>query len=178
MLQVPAGQLTETMGMNSLLWAAALLLVVLGLAGLILPALPGIPLLFLGLVAAAWAEGFVHVGAGSIAVLALLALLAWGADFAAVAFGARRFGATPRAAWGAAAGMLIGLFFGLPGILLGPFLGAMIGELAGNRSLREAGMASLGATLGLAIGAAVKMALAFVMLGIFLVARFSSPGGG
>lgn len=177
MLEHRPGQLVNIMGMEGLLWAAALLLVALGLAGLVLPALPGIPLLFLGLVAAAWAEGFAHVGAGTIAVLALLALLAWGADFAAVAFGARRFGATPRAAWGAAAGMLVGLFFGLPGILLGPFLGAMLGELLGNRSLRQAGLASLGATLGLAFGAAVKMALAFVMLGIFLVARFSSGNG-
>ena len=164
------------MEMDWLLWAAALMLVVLGFAGLILPVLPGIPLLFLGLVAAAWAEGFVHVGFGTLAVLALLALLAWGADFAAVAFGARRFGTTPRAAWGAAAGLLVGLFFGLPGILLGPFLGAMLGELLGNRSLREAGLASLGATLGLALGAAVKMALAFVMLGIFLVVRFGGNG--
>lgn len=164
------------MEMDWLLWAAALMLVVLGFAGLILPVLPGIPLLFLGLVAAAWAEGVVHVGLGTLAVLALLALLAWGADFAAVAFGARRFGATPRAAWGAAAGLLVGLFFGLPGILLGPFLGAMLGELLGNRSLREAGLASLGATLGLALGAAVKMALAFVMLGIFLVVRFGGNG--
>ena len=164
------------MEMDWLLWAAALMLVVLGFAGLILPVLPGIPLLFLGLVAAAWAEGFVHVGFGTLAVLALLALLASGADFAAVAFGARRFGATPRAAWGAAAGLLVGLFFGLPGILLGPFLGAMLGELLGNRSLREAGLASLGATLGLALGAAVKMALAFVMLGIFLVVRFGGNG--
>lgn len=158
---------------NWLIWAAALLLVALGFAGLILPALPGVPLLFLGLVAASWAENFTQVGVGTLAVLALVALLAWGTDFAAVAFGARRFGATPRAAWGAAAGMLVGLFFGLPGILLGPLLGAMLGELIGNRSLREAGLASLGATLGLAIGAAVKVALAFVMIGIFLVARFS-----
>jgi len=164
------------MEMDWLLWAAALMLVVLGFAGLILPVLPGIPLLFLGLVAAAWAEGFVHVGFGTLAVLALLALLAWGADFAAVAFGARRFGATPRAAWGAAAGLLVGLFFGLPGILLGPFLGAMLGELLGNRSRTLMSIIRSNCLADSWSVGAVKMALAFVMLGIFLVVRFGGNG--
>lgn len=164
------------MDLNWPLWVLAPILIVFGLGGLILPGLPGIPLLFLGLLVAAWAEGFAHVGPLTLMVLALLALLAWGVDFAAVAFGARRFGATTRAAWGAAIGMLLGLFFGLPGILLGPFLGALLGELSGNRSLREAGLAGLGTTLGLALGAVVKLALAFAMLGIFLVVRFSGSG--
>ncbi len=161
------------MGEAMLIWLVAAALVALGIAGLLLPAIPGAPLLFLGLVAAAWAEGFTHVGLGTLAVLALMALLAWGADFAAAAFGAHRFGATPRAAVGAALGTLVGLFFGLPGILLGPFVGAVTGEVLGRRSLAEAGRAGFGATLGLVIGAAVKMALAFAMLGIFLVVRFA-----
>lgn len=161
------------MGEAILIWLVAAALVTLGIAGLLLPAIPGAPLLFLGLVAAAWAEDFVHVGFGTLAVLALMTLLAWGVDFAAAAFGARRFGATPRAAAGAALGTLVGLFFGLPGILLGPFLGAVIGEVLGRRTLGAAGRAGFGATLGLVIGAAVKMALAFAMLGVFLVMRFA-----
>lgn len=155
------------------LWIAAVVLVAFGLAGLLLPVIPGAPLVFLGLVAAAWAEGFAYVGFWTLAVLALMTVLAWGVDFAATAFGARKFGATPKAAAGAAIGTLVGLFFGLAGILLGPFLGAVAGELLARRSVDEARRAGLGATLGLAIGAAVKMALAFAMLGIFLVARFS-----
>ncbi len=161
------------MGEAILIWLVAAALVTLGIAGLLLPAIPGAPLLFLGLVVAAWAEDFVHVGFGTLAVLALMTLLAWGVDFAAAAFGARRFGATPRAAAGAALGTLVGLFFGLPGILLGPFLGAVIGEVLGRRTLGAAGRAGFGATLGLVIGAAVKMALAFAMLGVFLVMRFA-----
>lgn len=161
------------MGEAILIWLVAAALVTLGIAGLLLPAIPGAPLLFLGLVVAAWAEDFVHVGFGTLAVLALMTLLTWGVDFAAAAFGARRFGATPRAAAGAALGTLVGLFFGLPGILLGPFLGAVIGEVLGRRTLGAAGRAGFGATLGLVIGAAVKMALAFAMLGVFLVMRFA-----
>lgn len=161
------------MGEAILIWLVAAALVTLGIAGLLLPAIPGAPLLFLGLVVAAWAEDFVHVGFGTLAVLVLMTLLTWGVDFAAAAFGARRFGATPRAAAGAALGTLVGLFFGLPGILLGPFLGAVIGEVLGRRTLGAAGRAGFGATLGLVIGAAVKMALAFAMLGVFLVMRFA-----
>jgi hypothetical protein len=154
------------------------ILVALGLAGIILPALPGPPLLLAGLVLAAWAEDFQYVGFWSLAVLALMTLLAYGVDFAATAFGARRFGATPRAMIGAALGTFAGLFFGIIGILLGPFIGAVLGELTRHRSLNQAGRAGIGATIGLAIGAAVKLALAFAMLGLFLVVRLGAGARG
>jgi len=161
---------------STLLWMLAAILVLAGFAGLVLPALPGPPLIFLGLVAAAWAEDFQYVGFWLLAVLAVLTLVAYFVDFAATAFGARRFGATPRAAVGAAIGTLVGLFFGLPGIILGPFAGAVIGELSTRRPVHEAGRAGIGATIGIALGAAIKIALAFVMLGLFILARFINDG--
>ena len=156
----------------TLLWIAGPLLVIAGFAGLLLPAIPGPPLLFLGLVAMAWAEDFQYVGFWMLGVLALMTVLAYFIDFAATAFGAKRFGASSRATVGAAIGTLVGLFFGVPGILLGPFLGAAIGELSLRRPIGEAGRAGIGATIGLAIGAAFKIALAFAMVGIFVLARF------
>jgi uncharacterized protein YqgC (DUF456 family) len=158
------------------LWIVAVLLVVAGVAGLVLPALPGAPLLWAGLFCAAWAEDFAFVGAGWLAVLALLAALTWPVDLAAGAVGAKRFGASGRAVAGAALGALVGLFFGLPGILLGPFVGAALAELWARRDLRQAGLSGVGATLGLAIGAAAKLALAFAMLGIFAFVRFLGGG--
>jgi len=155
-----------------LLWALAVGLVVIGLAGLVLPALPGPPLLFAGLVAAAWAEDFAYVGAGTLVALGGMAVVMYVADFAATAFGAKRFGASPRAAIGAAIGALLGLFLGVLGVLLGPFVGAVIGELSARRDIFAAGRAGIGATLGLAIGAAVKLALGVAMVGIFVVVRF------
>lgn len=154
------------------LWILAALLVIAGVAGLVLPALPGAPLLFAGLVVAAWAEDFAYVGTGTIVLLAVLAALTYAADFVAGAFGAKRFGASPRAVTGALIGGLVGLFFGIAGILLGPFVGAVIGELSVRRDVLAATRAGIGASLGLVLAAAAKIALAFTMLGVFAVARF------
>lgn len=154
-----------------LLWLLAALLIAAGFAGLILPAVPGIPLVFAGLVLLAWAEGFAYVGGLTLGVLGVLALLSYGVDFLAAAVGAKKFGASPRAVTGAALGAVGGLFFGLPGIVLGPFVGAVIGEFSGRASARAATHAGVGATLGLLFGALLKVALAFTMLGVFVLAR-------
>ncbi|MCP3985274.1 MAG: DUF456 domain-containing protein [bacterium] len=153
------------------LFALSAVLVAVGLAGMMLPVIPGAPVLLAGLVVAAWAEDFVYVGYGTLAVLGLLVLLTYAVDFAAGVFGARRFGATRRGMVGAALGALVGLFFGIPGVLLGPFAGAVLGELSGQRGLDEAGRAGMGASFGLILGAAAKLALAFSMLGLFAAVR-------
>jgi len=158
--------------MTVLLWILAVLMVIAGLAGLVLPAVPGPLLLFAGLFTAAWAEAFVHVGSKTLVALAVLAALAMLADFVAGALGARRYGASPRAMAGAALGALIGIFFGLPGLLLGPFIGALIGEIAERNDWAAASRAGWGATLGLIIGTAAKIALGFTMVGLYLLVRF------
>jgi uncharacterized protein len=150
----------------------AILLVAIGLAGVVLPAIPGAPLLFAGLFVAAWAEDFAYVGKWTLVILGLLALLTYGVDFWATMFGAKRFGASKRAIVGALAGTIVGLFLGFPGVLFGPFIGAVIGELSAQRSLEDAARAGFGATIGLVLGVALKLALAFSMIGIFVVARF------
>lgn len=154
-----------------LMWILAGVLIVLGLAGLILPVLPGIPLVYAGLVLLAWAEDFVHVGWLTLTLLGVLTLLSYGIDFLATALGAKRFGASPRAVMGAALGAVAGLFFGLLGILLGPFVGAVLGEFSRKATLEEATRAGVGATLGLLFGTLLKVALAFTMLGVFVLAR-------
>lgn len=153
------------------LWALAALFIVVGFAGLVLPMLPGIPLVFFGLVLLAWAENFAYVGWMPLVGLGVLTLASYGIDFLATALGAKKFGASARAIWGAAAGTLIGLFFGLPGLIFGPFLGAVVGEFSGRSSLKAATHAGIGATLGLLFGALLKIALAFAMVGVFVFAR-------
>jgi uncharacterized protein YqgC (DUF456 family) len=158
--------------MTVLLWVLGSVLVVVGLAGIILPALPGTILIFAGLVLAAWADGFTRVGIATLAVIGVIAAASYGVDFAAAALGVKRLGASPRAMVGAGLGTLLGLFLGLPGLLLGPFLGAVLGELSAKRDLAQAGRAGLAAWLGFAIGAVVKVAMAFSMIAIFVAALF------
>lgn len=155
-----------------LIWLLAIVFIVVGLAGLVLPALPGPPLLFAGLLVAAWAEDFIYVGAGTLTAIGIMALFAYLVDFIAGAFGAKRYGASGRAVIGATIGAVVGIFFGLVGVLLGPFVGAVIGELSTQRDLQAASRAGVGATLGLVIGAAAKIALGVAMVGVFLVVRF------
>ena len=154
-----------------LLLTLAAVFSVVGIAGLLLPAIPGAPVLFVGLFLAAWAEDFTYVSTGTLMVLAALALLTYLVDLAAGMFGAQRFGASSRAMVGAGIGAFVGIFFGLPGVIVGPFIGAALGELTVAGELRSAGRAGVGATVGLAIGTAAKIALAFAMLGIFAFMR-------
>ena len=159
-------------GATVLIWVLAVTLMLIGLVGLVLPAVPGSPLLFAGLVAAAWAEDFVYVGGGTLLALGVMAVLTYAVDFAATAFGAKRFGASRRAVIGASVGALLGLFLGVLGVLVGPFVGAVLGELSTRRDLFAAGRAGIGATVGLAIGAAAKLALGIAMIGVFVIVRF------
>lgn len=160
------------MATTALIWLLAATLVLTGIAGLVLPALPGPVLLFAGLVAAAWAEDFAYVGTWTLAALALITALAHLLDFVAGALGARRYGASARAVTGAVCGAILGIFFGLPGVLLGPFIGAMAGELLNQGGLEAASRAGFGATIGLVLGTAAKLALGLTMLGVYLVMRF------
>lgn len=160
------------MDITVILWLSAAALTALGFAGLVLPALPGAPLLFLGLLLAAWAENFVFVGWKTLVLLGIMAALTHLLEFAASAVGAKLFGASGRAVLGAALGGAVGIFFGIAGVLLGPFVGAVIGELSLRRSLPEAGRAGLGASLGMVLGGAAKLALGVSMVGVFLLVRF------
>ncbi len=152
-------------------WFVAILLMGVGFAGMILPGLPGAPVLFAGMFVGAWIDDFELVGVGTVVALGAMAAATYAVDFAAGALGASRFGASRRGMIGAAVGAFVGLFFGLLGVLVGPFVGAVLGELSAQRALPEAGRAGLGASLGLALGAAAKLALGFSMFGIFVLAR-------
>jgi uncharacterized protein YqgC (DUF456 family) len=158
--------------MSVLLWILGSLLVAVGIAGIIFPALPGTVLIFAGLVVAAWADGFTRVSVWMIAVIGVIGALSYTVDFVAAALGAKHMGASPRAVVGAALGTLLGIPFGVIGVLLGPLVGAIIGELTVHREFRRAAGVGVAAWIGFLIGTAVKVALAFLMIALFLVALF------
>jgi uncharacterized protein len=153
-------------------WILALVLVLVGIAGTILPGVPGPVLVFAGIVVAAWADGFARIGLVTLVFLGLLTAATYAIDFVASALGVQRVGASRRAVVGAALGALVGLFFGLPGLILGPFLGAVAAELTVRGDLKAAGRAGLAAWLGFVLGAALKIALVFVMIGVAVLMLF------
>lgn len=163
------------MEMSGLFHVLAALLVLVGLAGVVLPALPGLPLVFAGMLLSAWADDFQRVGPWSLGALGLLTAISFVVDFWATAVGAQRVGASRLALVGAVVGTFVGLFFGLPGLFAGPFVGAVAGELLSRRDLRLAGLGQatrvgFGTWVGIALGVALKLALTVLMLAIFALA--------
>ncbi|MGH8192647.1 MAG: DUF456 domain-containing protein [Rhodanobacteraceae bacterium] len=157
----------------AILWyVIAGILIVAGLVGSILPNLPGIPVMFIGMLLAAWVDHFQKVPVWVVAFLGLLAAFSIVFDFLAGMYGAKRYGASKPAVWGALVGTIVGFFFGILGIILGPFLGAVIGQLASGSPIEHAARVGVGTWIGLLIGTAIKLGVAFMMLGTFALALF------
>ncbi len=159
------------MSLTGLLMAMiAALLVLTGLAGVVLPALPGIPLIFGGLLMAAWLDGFAHIGGITLGILGALTVLSLLIELAASVVGAQRVGASTLALTGAAIGTVLGLFGGLIGLLFAPLAGAAIGEYIARRDALQAARVGLATWLGMLFAAIAKVAIAFMMLGVALAA--------
>ncbi len=156
--------------MEILGWGVGGLLVAVGLAGVVVPGLPGTPLVFGGLLLAAWADGFRHVGTGTILVLAAMTAFSFLVDVLAAGWGVKRAGGGRAAVVGAVLGMLAGLFFGLPGILIGPFVGAVVGEFIAHRDPARAGRAGAAAWMGFVLAIGIKAGLVCAMIGVFAAA--------
>ena len=148
----------------------AAILVLIGIAGTLLPALPGLPLVFAGLLLAAWADGFTHISGWTMIVLSVITVIAMAVDFLAGVFGPKLAGASRWAVVGAGIGAIVGLFFSLPGLIIGPFIGATAAEYIYRENIGQATKAGFGAWLGLIVGAVVKIAALASLLGIFAVA--------
>ena len=160
------------MGIESLYYALAVILILVGIAGVILPALPGLPLVFIGMLLAAWAGDFQQIGWVTLVLLGLLTLLSVAVDFFATLVGAKRVGASKKALWGAVLGTFVGIFFGPIGLFAGPFVGALLGELWHGKEIGQATKVGLGTWLGIVLGIVLKLGVAFAMLGLFAFAWF------
>jgi uncharacterized protein YqgC (DUF456 family) len=156
--------------MTVVLWIAALALIAVGVAGTVLPAIPGVTLVFLGMLLGAWIDGFARIPVWLVVIFAVLTAIAWAVDYFAAAAGARRVGASKHAVIGALLGTVAGIFTGFVGLLFMPLVGAAVGEYIAQRDLRRAGTVGLATWLGLLIGTAVKVAIVFAMIGAFVAA--------
>lgn len=157
---------------TTLYWIAAIALVLIGIAGTVLPGLPGTPLVFGGLLLAAWIDDFSRVGVWPLVALGVLTLFSFVIDIIGAMLGAKRVGASKQAIIGAALGTLLGMFAGLVGLIIGPLIGAVVGELMARRDIGHAGKVGVATWIGLLIATAIKLALVFAMVGIFVTAYF------
>jgi len=150
----------------------AILLVVIGIAGTILPMLPGVPLVYAGLLLAAWHDSFNKVSILTMVIIGSIALLAWAVDFVASIMTAKKVGASNYALWGAGVGALLGILGGIPGLIIGPAIGAIIGELIAHKDVSKATTVGIAAGLGFVLALAVKIVLALTMLAVFAYAYY------
>lgn len=155
----------------------AVLLIVAGIAGTALPMLPGVPLVFAGLLLAAWHSGFDQVGILTMVIIGAIAALAWAVDFFASVVTAKKAGASKYALWGAGIGALVGIAGGMLGLIIGPAIGAIIGELITHKNTSKeatskATTVGIAAGLGFVLALAIKIVLVLTMLAVFAYAYY------
>ena len=154
--------------MTLALWILAAVMIVVGIAGTVLPALPGVALVFAGMLLAAWIDEFARIPGYVVAILGVLTAIAMAVDVAAGFLGAKKAGASRLSIAGAAIGSVAGLFTGFVGLLFLPLAGAAIGEYLEQRDVKRAGRVGLATWIGMIVGTAVKVAVVFTMLGVFI----------
>jgi uncharacterized protein YqgC (DUF456 family) len=155
---------------TALLWILAIALIAIGIAGSVLPALPGVIFVYGGLLLAAWIDHFNNVSKVTLVVLGILAAATLVIDFVAGIFGAQRVGASKLAIIGAAIGTVAGLFAGFIGVFIGPLIGAAIGEYLARRDLLRAGQVGFATWIATLLATLIRLAVVFVMIGIFIAA--------
>jgi uncharacterized protein YqgC (DUF456 family) len=154
----------------TLLWVLCVVLILLGLAGTVLPVLPGTLLVWAGIVLGAWIDDFSRVSMTTLSVITVLGVLAWGLDYAAGLMGAQRAGASKQAMVGAAVGTVLGLFMGLVGVLFMPLVGAAVGEYLARKDRARASKVGVATWVGIMVGLVAKVVISCIMVGIFIAA--------
>lgn len=158
------------MEMTGLLWVLCVAMILAGLAGTILPMLPGTLLVWGGIVLGAWIDDFTRVSVTTVVVISLMGLLAWALDYAAGLLGAQKAGASKLALIGAAVGTVVGLFMGFVGVLFMPLVGAALGEFVAQKDQARAVKVGVSTWIGIMVGLIAKVVLAFMMVGLFAAA--------
>jgi uncharacterized protein len=157
---------------QALMWLLAIVLMVVGLVGTVLPALPGVILVLAGVIVGAWIDDFTKVPVWIVVLIGVIAVVAWVTDYVATVLGAKKAGASKLALLGAAIGTLLGILMGLIGLLFMPLVGAALGQYLSERNSKNAAKVGIATWLGLLVGTVIKIALVFMMLGIFWVSYF------
>lgn len=152
------------------LWTVAVCFIVVGVAGTIVPALPGIPMIFIGAWIIAFVDDYQEITWVTLVILGILTVIGFAVDWVAQTMGAQKAGASKYGLAGSLVGTILGLFMGIFGILFMPLIGAFIGEYIAQRDLRIATNVGWATWIGMLAGTAIKLALSFTMIGIMVFA--------
>jgi uncharacterized protein len=145
------------------------LLMIVGLAGCVLPFLPGPPLCYVGLLIQQLQADPPYT-TKFLLIWGVITVVITGLDYVIPVYGTKKFGGTKYGMWGCMIGLFAGLWFGPLGIIIGPFAGAFVGELMSNSSSDQAFKAAIGSFIGFLVGTLLKLVACFVMIWYFIQA--------
>lgn len=150
-----------------------LIIFIIGVAGIVLPVIPGLPIVWAGVLFYGIVTDFAEITPTIVIITGVLAAAGVLLEFVANALGAKIYGASWWGVTGAILGGLVGLILlNIPGIFIGSFAGAFIGEYLKNKKIHSAAKAGVGTIIGIIFGTVTKVIILFFMLGIFIWGLF------
>ncbi|MCC6963091.1 MAG: DUF456 domain-containing protein [candidate division Zixibacteria bacterium] len=165
--------LLQTSTGEILLFAGCLLTMLIGVAGVIVPVIPGLPLIWTAMAIFGYFTGYAYLSGEFLVYSGIAVAVIWILQHFVQVYGAKKWGASRWGMLGAFVGMVIGLFVGsLVGVIIGPLVGAVIAELLVGKSVAASLKAGAGTFVGFAFGAVVQLIVSFVLIGIFLYRVF------
>lgn len=155
--------------MEYLLLILGLFCVIVGIVGSLLPALPGLPISWLGLLLI-YLTPTIEINYWVLGVTLVLTIVVSIADYVIPAKGTKKFGGSKYGIWGTNIGLVVGIFAPIPfGFIIGPFAGALIGELIYDKTdTTRATKAAVGSFLGFLTGTFIKFVFSMSFLGLFI----------
>lgn len=138
-------------------------LMLVGLAGCIVPIIPGPPISYIGIILLHLTDKY-GFSEKFLVIWFLLTVAVTVLDYVVPVYGTKKFGGTKKGVWGSTIGLVLGLFFAPIGIIVGPFLGAYIGEMMAENNSQKALKAAFGSFFGFLTGTIMKMAVSGIML--------------
>jgi uncharacterized protein len=155
--------------MDVFLLVVGSLLMLLGLAGCVLPFLPGPPLCYAALLIQQF-QAVPPYTTRFLIIWAVVTVVVTALDYVIPVYGTQKYGGTKYGMWGCVIGLIAGIWMGPVGIIIGPFVGAFIGELLANSSSEQALRAAFGSFMGFLVGTLLKLVACFVMVWYFIEA--------
>jgi uncharacterized protein len=155
--------------MDVFLLVVGCILMLLGLAGCVLPFLPGPPLCYAALLIQQL-QTVPPYTTKFLVIWAVVTVVVTALDYVIPVYGTKKYGGTKYGMWGCVIGLIAGIWIGPVGIIIGPFVGAFVGELLANSSSEQALRAAFGSFMGFLVGTLLKLVACFVMGWYFIEA--------